>query len=248
MKNAPTSRGLKRSGLALITFLVAMIGVFWFMRQRYANHLQQQIWPAAMPTAKVIVGPSVGSQPTVLLLGDSRIAQWGLPSLAGWHVVNAGVGGLTTGQIRLRTPPLLDKFHPDVVVVEAGINDLKYLGLRPDLKSRLVSLVTDNLAAVTEACAKRHCKVILLEIWPPSRPSLARRLVWSAAVPESVTMVNERLQSLNSTNNRIRVVDLFSAAGLEPDGSLYRDTLHFKPKVYLHLASALEKELNAAIP
>ena len=110
----------------------------------------------------MLAGPSANSEPAVLFLGDSRVAQWALPSLPGWRVVNAGAGGWTTGQIRLRVPQLLEEFHPDVVVVEAGINDLKYLGLRPAMKSQIVTLVASNLTVIAEECAQRHSKVIVL--------------------------------------------------------------------------------------
>lgn len=248
MKNAPGSYWLKWLGLALAILLTVMIGMVWAMRERYEHRLRQQIWPATAPKAAVLVGPSAGSRSTVLLLGDSRVAQWGLPLLPGWRVVNAGTGGLTTGQIRLQTSRLLEEFHPDTIVVEAGINDLKYLGLRPALASQIVALAASNIAVITRECAGRHCKVIVLETWPAGSPGLARRLVWSAAVPDSVNRLNARLRLLNSPEQGVRVVDLLGAAGLKPEAGLYRNTLHFKPEVYQRLTPALEKELNAMSP
>jgi lysophospholipase L1-like esterase len=245
MKSPLSSYWLKWLGMALAISLAAMVGLIWAMRERYEHRLQRQIWPAAAPETAVLASPSAGSRPTVLLLGDSRMAQWGLPPLTGWRVVNAGAGGLTTGQIRLRTPQLLEEFHPDTVVVEAGINDLKFLGLRPALTSEIVALAASNLAAVAGECAEHHCQVMVLETWPAGPPDFVRRLVWSAAVSDSVNQLNARLRLLNSPEKRIRVVDLFGAAGLKPEAGLYRNTLHFKPEVYQRLTPVLEKELNA---
>ena len=76
--------------------------------------------------------------PTVLVLGDSLSAGYGLhrsdayPALlsekaaaAGQrlHVINAGVSGDTTGGGLRRLAPLLRANHVDVLVVELGIND-----------------------------------------------------------------------------------------------------------------------------
>jgi lysophospholipase L1-like esterase len=172
------------------------------------------------------------------------MAQWGLPSLAPWRVVNAGTGGLTTGQVRLCAPDLLDRFKPDVVVVEAGINDLKYLGLRPEMRPQVVSLALSNLTAIVEQSAGRHCKVILLTIWPAGDPSLARRLVWSQAVAAAVAQLNGQLQKLDSVEKGIRVVDLFQQAGLKPGDEFYRDTLHLQPAAYERLTPLLQRELE----
>ena len=237
---------LKWPALALAVLSAAIVFEFWSARNRYENQLSRQIWPVAAPEISVISVSPANFKSTVLLLGDSRMAQWDLPPLAGWRVVNAGAGGLTTGQLRLCAPKLLDEFHPDVVVLEAGINDLKFIGLRTELSPQIVLLAASNLTSVVHECAARHCQVIVLETWPVGQPDLARRLVWSAEIPAAVDELNAQLQKLNAPEQGIRVVDLFKEAGLKPQAGLYRATLHFKPEVYQRLTPALERELEAA--
>jgi lysophospholipase L1-like esterase len=234
----------KWAGGWLAIFLALMLAAFWTARARYEDRLRQQIWPAHAPEISAIASPAAASVPTVMLLGDSRITQWGLPQLQHWRVVNAGAGGLTTGQILLAAPGLLDEFHPDVVVLEAGINDLKFLGLRHEMTSTIASLAASNLTAIVNECAKRHCRVIVLETWPPSRPDWVRRLVWNVAIPASVNQLNAGLRTLNAPEQGIRVVDLFKEAGLKPDAESYRDTLHLKPEVYQRLMPVLQKALD----
>lgn len=221
---------------------------FWSARTHYEYRLAQQIWPVAAPEISVVSKSPPGFKSTVLLLGDSRMAQWDLPQLVGWRVVNAGAGGLTTGQLRLAAPKFLDEFHPDAVVLEAGINDLKFIGLRTALSPQIISLAASNLTAVVRGCAADHCQVIVLETWPAGQPDLARRLVWSAKIPAAVDALNAQLQHLNSPGQGIRVVDLFKEAGLKPEAGFYRDTLHFKPEVYQSLTPALEKILGTMPP
>jgi peptidoglycan/LPS O-acetylase OafA/YrhL/lysophospholipase L1-like esterase len=231
----------------LLTVAILFAAIFLsglILRTHYENRLRQQIWPAGSPEISVVSNAPANFRSTVLLLGDSRMAQWNLPPLSGWRVVNAGAGGLTTGQIRMAAPKLLDTFHPDAVVFEAGINDLKFLGLHPEMTSELVSLALSNMTAIVNECAARHCKIILLETWPAGEPSFARRLVWNKAIAVSVDELNTRLQTLNSPEREIHAVDLFKEAELEPENGLYRDTLHFKPEVYERLTPVLEKELN----
>ena len=234
----------KWGGLALTAIVAAMLMAFGMARARYERHLRSQIWPAAAPEVSVFTGATGGSKPTVMLLGDSRMSQWGLPQLARWRVVNAGVGGATTGQIRLLAPGLLAEVHPDVVVIQEGINDLKFLGLRPGMAPDIVSLATSNLVAVVNECSRQNCRVLVLETWPAGKPSLARRLVWSAAIPASVNQFNLRLQTLNSPPRGVLVVDLFGQTGLVPGAQSYVDTLHFTTETYAQLTPALERDLD----
>jgi lysophospholipase L1-like esterase len=237
---------LKWLVLAPAILLASTILGIGLARGRYESQLAKRIWPLNAPEVFVVANSPASFDSTVLLLGDSRMAQWDLPQWSGWRVVNAGAGGLTTGQLRLCAAKLLDEFHPDAAVLEAGINDLKFLGLRPGMTPAMVSLAASNLTAVVHECTARHCKVIVLETWPAAQPGLARRLVWSAAIPASVDSLNAQLRSLDAPERGIHVIDLFKEAGLQPEAGLYRDTLHLKPEVYQRLTPVLEMELEAA--
>jgi len=96
---------------------------------------------------------------------------WGLPQLAGFHVINGGVRGATTGQVLLRAPELVEMFHPDCVVLQVGINDLKFIGLQLEMTDPIVSLAHSNITAIVENCTSRGSRVIVLATWPPGRPS-----------------------------------------------------------------------------
>lgn len=74
---------------------------------------------------------------TVLVLGDSISAGYGVPTGAGWvdllakelaadgshRVINASISGETTEGGKLRLPALLAEHRPAVVIVELGGND-----------------------------------------------------------------------------------------------------------------------------
>jgi lysophospholipase L1-like esterase len=233
-------------GLTGITVVVGAAG--WTMRRHYEERLAQQIDPASVPAFSVVAGPADHAVPTVLFLGDSRMAQWGLPKLAGWRVVNGAVDRLTSGQLRLMAPELLEKIHPDAVVLQAGVNDLKFLGLRPEMDSQIISLAASNLTAVAHDCVTRHYPCLVLEVWPVGRLGLIRRLIWNSTVASSVGRLNARLRAISSPAQKIRVADLFAESGLKPSVGLYYDTLHFRQEVYGQLTSALEKDLKALKP
>lgn len=101
--------------------------------------------------------PAMAGQQTLLILGDSLSAAYGVPSetawvallrerlqskdLDNWRVVNASISGETTdGGVR-RLPDLLEKNNPSVVVIELGGND-GLRGFPPGvIKSNLASMI-----------------------------------------------------------------------------------------------------------
>jgi len=109
------------------------------------------------------------SADTILIVGDSLSAGYGLPRDAGWvvllerrlaedgraaTVINASISGETTGGGRLRIGDLLGRHQPDIVIVELGAND----GLRGERISRL----RDNLSAILDACSKHGASVLVI--------------------------------------------------------------------------------------
>lgn len=87
----------------------------------------------------LFTGKRVYSAPkTVLVLGDSLSAEYGLKRNTGWvrllddrlkksnpgvRVVNASISGETTGGGKARLPTLLKRYAPAVVIIELGGND-----------------------------------------------------------------------------------------------------------------------------
>ncbi|WP_343732556.1 arylesterase [Duganella sp.] len=111
---------------------------------------------------------------TVLVLGDSLSAEYGLARGTGWValaeqklkqnnidavVVNASVSGETTSGGRSRLPALLTKYKPDLVVIELGAND--------GLRGLPVAAAQANLRAMSDAAARADAKVMLIGMRMP---------------------------------------------------------------------------------
>jgi acyl-CoA thioesterase-1 len=111
---------------------------------------------------------------TVLVLGDSLSAEYGLARGTGWvalmeqrikeqhidaTVVNASVSGETTSGGRARLPALLDKYHPALVVIELGGND--------GLRGLPVAAAEANLRAMAAAARQADAKVLLVGMRMP---------------------------------------------------------------------------------
>ena len=114
------------------------------------------------------------SQPTVLIVGDSLSAEYGLKRGTGWvpllekqlasdnknvRVVNASISGDTTSGGRSRLPALLAQHKPATVVIELGGNDA--------LRGLPLDMTAKNLSAMTQAAKKAGARVLLLGMEVP---------------------------------------------------------------------------------
>ena len=121
-------------------------------------------------------GSAPGTVPaaSILVLGDSLSAEYGIARGKGWvallsaklqaerpdvSVINASVSGDTTAGGRSRLPGLLNQIRPVLVVIELGGNDA-LRGL--DLQS-----TQNNLEAMIEACRAVNARVVLVGMKVP---------------------------------------------------------------------------------
>ena len=114
------------------------------------------------------------AQKTLLVLGDSLSAEYGLVRGSGWvallgkrlaqdqlatTVVNASISGDTTSGGRSRLPALLKTHHPSHVVIELGGNDA--------LRGLPLPMTRDNLVVMTRAAKAQGAKVLIVGMQLP---------------------------------------------------------------------------------
>ncbi len=124
---------------------------------------------AAMPSHA-----AVGSRATILVVGDSLSAEYGLARGSGWvalldrrllrerpgvTVVNASISGDTTSGGLARLPALLREHRPGLVVLELGGNDA--------LRGLPLGATRSNLAAMTRLAKAAGAKVLILGMQLP---------------------------------------------------------------------------------
>jgi acyl-CoA thioesterase I len=106
---------------------------------------------------------------TVLVLGDSLSAEHGIERGTGWvallekkleaekvdaAIINASISGETTSGGLARLPALLNKYHPNIVMIELGAND--------GLRGLSLTATEGNLYAMITAAKKTKAKVLLI--------------------------------------------------------------------------------------
>jgi acyl-CoA thioesterase-1 len=112
--------------------------------------------------------------PTILVVGDSLSAEYGIKRGSGWvalmeqrlaaeyttaKVVNASISGDTTSGGRSRLPALLKTHRPTAVIIELGGNDA--------LRGLPLDMSQDNLLVMVRAAQAANAKVLLLGMEMP---------------------------------------------------------------------------------
>lgn len=126
----------------------------------------------------------VSQATTLLVLGDSLSAAYGIAPENGWvalldkrlqqqgyavSVVNASISGETTQGGLSRLPRLLEQHQPDIVLLELGAND--------GLRGTFPPVIRSNLDRLTQLSKKQGARVLVLgmQLPPNYGPAYTRR-------------------------------------------------------------------------
>jgi acyl-CoA thioesterase-1 len=199
------------------------------------------LWLLALPLA--VAQP----QRTVLVMGDSLSAGYGLAAAEswvallgerlarerpGWRVVNASISGETTAGGVARIDAELAEHEPDVVVVELGAND--------GLRGLPLDIAEANLARMITASQAAGAKVLLVGMEIP--PNYG---------PDYTTMFRTMFRTLAERHGTALLPFLLEPIARERDAFL-DDNLHptaaAQPRLLEHVWPALLPVIDAATP
>lgn len=186
----------------------------------------------------------------VVFYGDSRAWEWPAPDTAGRFVfANRGVGAQTTAQVLGRFDAHLAPLQPDIVILQAGINDLKTVALFPGQRDRITARCREHLAEIIRRARAGGAVVIVTTVFPLGKVPPERRLFWSDAIPAAIDEVNTAITGLAGEG-----VIVFDAAAIlaGEDGAVRRgysrDLLHLSDPGYAALNEELARLLNELSP
>ncbi|MFK7890721.1 MAG: arylesterase [Granulosicoccus sp.] len=134
---------------------------------------------------------------TALVIGDSISAAYGLDEQQGWvnlaeqslareghevTFVNASISGDTTAGGLRRLPDALERFNPDLVILELGGND--------GLRGYPVNAMRDNLVKMAELAQEQGADVLILGMMIPSNYGQAYLKMFAQAFVDAAEATN----------------------------------------------------------
>jgi len=186
----------------------------------------------------------------IWMIGDSRVRRWPEKLLRNNNTIaNLGVEGQTSSQVLYRLMSYLETDTPSLIILEAGINDLKTIGIDANLYESITQQYLKNIEQMIHLCRVRNIRMILIDIFPVGKIELPRRLIWNNAVNKAIDAVNLTLKSYCDDH----LVFYFNAdAILSDNGTTVRpeyqdDFLHINAMGYEALSKNLQELINKVI-
>lgn len=219
----------------------------------YGWHKRRALAPRDLPVEVTLPALPAGTRPELLLVGDSRVAQWPIDQFGATRVGKLGLPGATSGNIDAATRERVVALVPQALVIQAGYNDasaIAYLAAG-ERDAALRRTVTRILGLATRAVAAGTECVIVSTVPPSIRPEWWRVLL-KRRVADALTLeLNRRLvaavKQASDSAGTIALLDL-DAGFRDAQGKLraeYRsDASHWSRSGYLQATRMVRDALN----
>ena len=180
----------------------------------------------------------------VVFLGDSITDGWKLAQFfPGKPYVNRGISGQTTPQMLVRVFPDVIALKPAALLVFAGTNDIA-----GNTGPSTITMIEDNLQAITELAQAHGIKVILCSLTPVSDYTARKQTVLRP--PADVVKLNDWIR-LYAAKVNAGFADYFAAL-VDESGMLKQgfsgDGLHPNDKGYALLVPVAESAIAKLLP
>jgi acyl-CoA thioesterase-1 len=180
---------------------------------------------------------AISTEKTVLVVGDSISAAFGIDQAKGWvqliankfqdelQIINASISGDTTTGGRYRLPQALKEHLPELVIIELGGND--------GLRGTPIPQVKANIAAMIQDAKKASAEVLLLGMKIP--PNYGERY----------TQLFEAMYRELAVEYDILFIPFFLDGAIGLPDMIQADGIHPTEKAQPIMAGWVEAKLNA---
>jgi len=222
-----------------------------FFQHQHFNRLVLGLFILGFLNVVGVMSATAKSSPTVLIVGDSLSAEYGLPRGTGWiqlmvkqaaqektsmQVVNASISGDTTSGGVSRLPALLQQHQPQILVIELGGNDA--------LRGLSLDMTQNNLQTMATLGQKAGALVLLIAMQvPPNYGEKYRQqmdMAYQKVAKETGSQLNR--QFLKGVADDVDPLKWFQADKIHPNEAA--QTLMMKnswPQIRTMLHAALPK-------
>ncbi len=229
--------------LALIAVGVVWVGLF------FHNWRAGKLALLEVPPTQALATGTPASPPSLLLFGDSRIAQWQPIPDRPYPVAVSGHPGASAIRLVPAFQQALGHHRPAVVLLQLGANDAVGAALaEPAVRQQAL---TDTLAAIdrmAQAATAHGARLILVKVIPPVRTDPLRRLLLGDRADRYIEKVNAALPAIAARHGAAlaSATPLLAPQGQVPN-RFRKDWLHLTPEAYGALDPLLPERLGPAL-
>jgi lysophospholipase L1-like esterase len=154
----------------------------------------------------------------MIFLGDSRAKAWPVPAAVSQYrqvqFINRGMGLDTSAQTLQRLEKHVLPLRPNVILLQTGVNDFKYVALAHKPIEQIVSDLVENTRQIVTQLIQQDSHVILSSIFPICFERWQDDRHDPEQFAEGVSIANQSLGQFMQQEN----LYFFDAAGLLTEG------------------------------
>lgn len=245
----PHRRG-KVTPMTVFVIVVAALLIASLTMQRWYAHAKRDRMDACADFSSMPpVSKAKRELETVVLIGDSRIAEWPSDAFDGhFQVLNWGLPGGTIPEIICGLNRYSQWRGADIYVVQAGINDLVAINAVhrwfPERREKAIHQTGREWAGLVNLVAAGGERVFLLETLRPYRLDVLRSFFWGPHVSHSATVLKQMQMKLDYPANAqyVELAPLFvDDETWRWKDEYHRDALHWYPIAYRAIESKIHR-------
>ncbi len=216
--------------LTLIIMVVSLLVIYKMMYQLYDKYNDTRLDPLKSSTLNI----DSTKMYNWILLGDSHCQYW---SLNKENVLNLGIIGQTSSQIKIRSLILGDKLKGQNLILAIGANDIKSIATNPENSNSIVDNCIDNIQQILTSRKGNFANIYILTVPPDFNVGIQQRLFNYKETFDAKINLNNKIRELAKSNN-IKLIDAYKI--FEDKNNLSEDGVHMNSDAYNILNSYLK--------
>ena len=245
---SPKTRLLVISVLANLALLFACGWLFLQAKSSYTDYRYfRALGIGTSESTNLKYEASPAGETKVVLFGDSRVQNWiPAPEIDNTIFINAGINGETTTEMRRRFQHDVLRHQPDIVVMQAGVNDLTAAVTRGiEDPQELIDIMHSNMQYYIDALKDQNIQLVITSIFPNSTYSIPKRLFWHGSLSTDIVNSNRIIEGFANSSgaNYLDLSSVFYRDSSTLNRDMFIDTLHINASAYSEINKALSELL-----
>ena len=219
---------------------------YWYFRE-YSELRLQPVYPDhfAAANAELRKVRKSDERPLLVMFGDSRVAQWSPEPLGETHLIaNRGIGAETLSQMRYRFDNDVLSLEPDLLIIQAGVNDVVAASHCRRCSVEPIEHVTTEIGLLVTEAQAAGVRTVVTTIFPTYPSRGLRKLIIPETVQQQIEAINHQLISQSDADIVIDSTVYLSDVDGRIQERFASDALHVNEDAYRQLNAAITQALE----
>lgn len=182
--------------------LIIVVGIFFIYKISYKlfdKYNDTRLDPIQFSNIKIDSAQNYN----FVFLGDSHCQYW---KTSKTNILNIGLTGQTSEQIKIKTQLIQDKLKGDNIVLSIGANDVKSVSTNPERIQEITNICFKNIIEVLKIVKPKFKKTYIITIPPDFNVGWQQRIFNYNSTLEAKKLINNKIRLLPKSEN-LKIID-----------------------------------------